>query len=262
MSLQLSSMQSDCTKIFLQTNASDAKVIRELLSPWNVCFTEANEAEVSIVYRQKPAEAHASVIIPSNSTSFNSWTKSEQLNSQRKLGKLVSVPATEQTELPMTCGTWYCFDGSIRDGQEEFVDLAIEENCSLLKMDLIEEFRTILNQTLHAKQSVFHRVVTGLPIAYGLAPAALRKLVMRSNNGPENLALCQKLPIDTLRFALVNAIAKASGRELEKKPVFQNNYLCILTHDVESAQGLRRARVLKKIEEKYDMVCSFKQIQN
>ncbi len=253
MSLQLSSIQSDCLRIHLQTNPADAKVLQELLSPWNLCFTDRDQAQVCVVYRQKPSAAQASVIIPSNSSSFNSWAKAEKLRLEQKTDKLVSVQATEQTTLTFTCGTWYCFNEAVKDGQEEFADIELQDDCAALKMDIIDEYKTFLNQTLHAKQSMFHRIATGLPIAYGLAPRSLRKLVMRSNDGSNNLAICQKLPIDALRFALVNAIEKTSGKELEKKAVFQNNYLCILTHDVESSQGLRRARVLKKIEEKYDV---------
>lgn len=253
MSLQLSRAMPDCLKIFLQANAANSQIIRELLSPWNVSFTDAQDAEVTVVYEQRPSDVLASVIVPSECNSFNLWAKSQHLNPQRKEGRRVNVPATEQTALTMTCAKWYCFEGPLMEEREECADLELRDNQAVLKIDIVEEYKAVLNQTLHAKQSMVHKLVTSLPVSYGLAPRKLRNLVMRSNDGPENLSLCQKLPIDTLRFALVNAIEKASGRELEKKAVFQNNYLCILTHDVESSQGLRRARVLKKIEEKYDV---------
>jgi hypothetical protein len=157
MSLQLSSVQSNFLRVHLQANPADAKVLQELLSPWNLCFTDRDQAQVCIVYRQKPSEAQTSVIIPSNSGSFNSWAKAEKLKLEQKTGKLVSVQATEQTMLTVTCGTWYCFNEPLKDEQEEFVDLELENDCAVLKMDIVNEYRTLLDQTLHAKQSMFHR---------------------------------------------------------------------------------------------------------
>ena len=69
---------------------------------------------------------------------------------------------------------------------------------------------------------------------------------------PEALTLSDKLPIDALRFTLVNAIEKASDKVFEKKAIYSGNYVCILTHDVETASGLQKARLIKKIEQKYD----------
>lgn len=253
MSLKLSRGPADSLKIFLQAKTQEANIIQELLSPWNVTFADAHEADLSVVYGQIPIDVDASVVIPSKYSSFYVWAKQHKLTPQKRENKLVSVPATEQTALTMTCMNWYRFNWGTREETDECTNLELEENKAVLRIDLVEEYKGILNQTLHPKQSRFHHLVTSLPIPYGVAPKKLRNLAMKSNHGPENLALCQKLPIDTLRFALVNAIEKASGKELEKKPIFQNNYLCILTHDVESSQGLRRARMLKKIEEKYDV---------
>lgn len=241
-------------KIAVQAQPSDSAVIRELLSPWNVSFTEPEEAEVSIVYRQKPAEAKGLVVIPSDSSCFKTWARKALLNVAIKPGTLVPVTATAYTTLTVTPEKRYCFDGSARTIFEEnsATDMEAEEDTVVLKIDVVQEYNAILNGTLNPKQSKLHRVVTGLPIPYGLAPMRLRDFLMKANRGPENLTLCNKLPTDALRFTLVNAIEKASGKEMEKKPIFCNNYICILTHDVETAQGLQRASLLKKIEEKYD----------
>jgi hypothetical protein len=44
---------------------------------------------------------------------------------------------------------------------------------------------------------------------------------------------------------------------LEKKELFNNNYICLLTHDVETSNGMKRALVLKHIEEKYDIASAW-----
>lgn len=241
-------------KIRLEANPSDSIVIKELLSPWNVSFTNEENAEVTFVYRVKAIDAKRSVIIPSDDNEFVSWAKKNRLHVNTKLGTLFSVGATTQTSLFITPQVQYCFDGLskpfFKNGLSS--DFEVDENTVVLKMDVVQEFNNLINKTLCPKQSALHRIVTGLPIPYGLAPTRLRDFLMRTQ-GPQNLSLYDKLPIDALRFALVNSIEKVTGRQLERKTLFNNNYVCMFTHDVETAPGLQRAVLVKKIEERYDI---------
>ena len=163
------------------------------------------------------------------------------------------MTATSRITLLFTPEKQFCFNGSL-DAFENADSLVFHYRDSVvLKVDIVKEFKIKLEKTLAPRQSTFHRVVTGLPIPYGLAPTRLRDFLMNSNNGPGNLSLYDKLPIDALRYSLVNAIKIASGKEVEKRALFNNQLTYVLTHDVESSYGLKRAMLLKKVEEKYDV---------
>ncbi|MCW4018870.1 MAG: polysaccharide deacetylase family protein [Candidatus Bathyarchaeota archaeon] len=233
----------------------EAMVIRELLSPLNVTFTAPENAEVSIVYNEKIAESKSSVVIPSDSLSFKSWAKKSRLDYVMKPGNLIFVAATEHTALSITPKTRYCFDMPETSTFDDDTSTNMEpkEDIVVLKVDVVQEFNSLMDETLTPKQSKLHKLFTELPIPYGLAPQRVRDFFMKCDKGPQNLSLCDKLPMDALRFMLVNAIEEASDKVMEKKPVFSENYVCILTHDIESSQGLQRASVIKKVEEKYDV---------
>jgi peptidoglycan/xylan/chitin deacetylase (PgdA/CDA1 family) len=241
-------------KIGIQAPPSDSEAIRELLSPWSISFAEPEDAQLNIVYKQKPVETTSLVVIPSESTSFTTWTKEANLKTKQQPGNILFVAATSQTALTVTPNTQYNYDDSAKTAFQTSnpTDIKIENDVLALKLDIVQEFKDILNKTLNPKQSKLHELVTGLPIPYGLSPKWLRNLLMKTDKNLENLALCDKLPIDALRFMLVDAIETASGKQLEKKPLFAQNYVCLLTHDVETAKGLQRSRIIKKIEERYD----------
>ncbi len=245
-------------RIRIEAKPSDLFVIKELLSPWNVSFTSEDDAEVSLVYGHKPGESKKLVVIPSDENTFITWNKKNRLKVTTKNGTLFSVIATPQTTLFLTPEKQYCFDGLSKPFFENGVstDFEVDEKTVTLKMDVVQEFNAIINKTLSPKQSNLYRVVTGLPLPYGLVPSRIRDLLMKSN-GLQNFSLCDKLPIDALRYTLVNAIEKVTGKELEKKTLFNRNYVCMLTHDVETGLGLKKAVLIKKIEEKYDVLSAW-----
>jgi peptidoglycan/xylan/chitin deacetylase (PgdA/CDA1 family) len=120
-------------------------------------------------------------------------------------------------------------------------------------VDIVKEYDKILDETLNAKPSTLYRLLTGLPVPYTLAPERLRDFLMRKRGGKGNLTFCDKLPLDALRFILVRAIEEILGEKLERKKWNGKKYVCIITHDIDTRRGLRRARVIKKLEEKYDV---------
>ena len=244
----------DLLNLSIEAPKADVEIILELLSPWDISFSELDEADITIVYKQKPSTTKDSIIVPSESESFLTWTKETGLEITRKTGFLTPVTATSQTTLIITPKTQYCFGKFVNvDFEEETpTGFQTEDDRLILKLDLVQEYRGIIDGILHPEQSSLHRVITGLPIPYGLAPKKLRDYLMKADKGQENLNLCDKLPIDALRFMLVNAIEKTSGEKTKLKSMFTNSSLYILTHDVETANGLQKAQILKKIEEKYD----------
>lgn len=81
------SLRGDYLKIAVQGEAADVEVIRELLSPWNASFTSLDEAEVVVVYKEKPLETKKTNAIPWDSADFMKWAKNMKLRVVRKPGE-------------------------------------------------------------------------------------------------------------------------------------------------------------------------------
>jgi hypothetical protein len=77
-------------------------------------------------------------------------------------------------------------------------------------------------------------------------------------NKTENATLGyhDKLPIDALRFILVNAIEQATKQKMQLKSQGKKT-VYLITHDVDSRKGLDHALAVKKIEEKYDVASTW-----
>lgn len=239
-------------KIAVQAQASYVEVIRELLSPWNVSFTSLDEADVIIVYKEKPLETEKTIVIPSVSADFVKWVKNVKLRLVRKVEEQVFIAAGSRTVLTITPQTLYCYNGLVKTTPENN-SLMVNEDLIFLTVDIVKEYGKILNETLNAKPSTLYSMLTSLPVPYTLAPQSLKDFLMRMRRGKENLAFCDKLPLDALRFIIVRAIEDISGRKLKRKKWNGRNYMFMLTHDVETREGLRNAKKLKKIEHKYDV---------
>ena len=242
-------------KIAVQGQAADVDVIRELLSPWNVSFTSLDEAEVVIAYGEKPVEAKQTIVIPSDSSDFLKLVKDIKSRVAKTHGERVFVAATSQTVLTFTPQMLYYYDGLVKSASRDNPLTAVELNEDLifLTLDIIKEYNKILDETLNAKSSTLYNLFTGLPVPYTLAPKRLRDLFMREHRVQENLTLCDKLPLDALRFILVRAIEKLSRKELHRKTWNGKKYACLMTHDVDTRKGLQNAKQLRKLEEKYDV---------
>jgi peptidoglycan/xylan/chitin deacetylase (PgdA/CDA1 family) len=242
-------------KIAVRGQAVDVEVIRELLSPWNVSFTSLDEAEVVVVYKEKPLETKKTIVIPSDSTDFMNSVKDVKLRVLKKFGERVFVVAGSQTVLTITPKMLYCYDGLGESTPKDTSHLVTEsdENSIFLTLDVVREYDKILDETLNAKPSTLYRLLTGLPVPYTLAPKRLKDFLMRKRRGKENLTFCDKLPLDALRFILVRAIEKLLDEKLQRKTWNGKRYACMVTHDIDTRKGLERAKHLKKMEDKYDV---------
>lgn len=241
-------------KIAVQGQAADVEVIRELLSPWNVSFTTLDEAEVAIVYKEKPLETKKTIVAPSDSPIFVKWVKDMKLRVARKPGERVSIAASSQMVLTIMPHMLYCYDGLVESTPKDASTTAkFNEDLIFLTLDIVKEYDKILDETLNANSSIVYRLLTGLPVPYTLAPKRLRDMFIRGQYEQKSLTFCDKLPLDALRLILARAIEKLSDKKLHRKTWNGKKYACIVTHDVDTRKGLQRAKHLKKLEEKYDV---------
>lgn len=243
-------------KVAIASRASEAaEVIRQLLSPWSIMFTDSDEADVLMVYGKKPTENVETIVIPSDSIDFTQWLKDEGLSVVREPGRQTLIAATPRTVLSIVPETQYRCDratGTIASATQAPL-VRLNDDTLVLTLDIVEEYNKIMSETLKPKFSNLYRLVTRLPIPYKMAPERLRNLLMRSRMQEMTLNLYDKLPMDAMRFLLARSLEEIGGEKLTKKTWNGKNYALAVTHDVESRLGLERAKTVKKLEEKYNL---------
>ena len=244
----------------IQGHDADAKSVRELLSLWDIQFIASpEEAEIVLLYRGKLAENRKTIIIPSENPDFAALIKHLKLRVSKRTGESIPVATGRQTVLTIAPQIRYCYDGLAQSASDDIAPMATELSDDLisLSVDVANEYKKILSVATDADTSRWFRILTGLPIPYSMAPERLRNLVMRTNENHKTLTLQDRLPLDALRFILVKSIEKLSGTKLNRKSQNSEKCMCLLTHDVETSDGLKKSLILKKLEERYNVPSSW-----
>ena len=246
---------SASAQIGFQGNCSDTAILKELLSPWNVSFTTPDDADIVIVYKSEEPENKKSIIIPHNGPEFNSWVKKRSLRLKSSSHRQIKVDISNRTSLTISPEQVYDCDGAQSSSTPEvsFSELFLNSEQKLLKIDLIKEFIDIVNSALNPRTSTLYHIMTGLPVSYSFAPKRVRDFVMGCKKDGTLIDYCDKLPLDALRFILVNAIERLSGKMLVQKKWNGSSSCVVLTHDIDTEKGLNRASHVRKLEDKYGM---------
>jgi peptidoglycan/xylan/chitin deacetylase (PgdA/CDA1 family) len=238
---------------------SDKAILKELLSPWNVSFTTPDEADIVIIYKSGESLTKKSIILPYNEPEFNNWVKKQNLRLKSNSQKHINVKISNQTSL--TLSVEHLFDyqeascsSTIEGSSAEFF---MNSDQTLLKIDVIKEFGNIVDPALSGKTSILYHILTGLPVKYDAAPKKIRDFVMGDKKEGRVFDYCDKLPLDALRFMLVKAIERLSGKVLVQKKWKGANSCVTLTHDIDTEKGLRRASRVRKLEEKYGVTSTW-----
>lgn len=241
-------------KINVRAPAVDSYVIRELLSPWDVQFVGVEEAEAAIVYKDKPLKSKKTLIIPWDSRAFDAWTRQTGFKITRRIGHLATVHAGINAALTITPATSYCVDAHLgKDSDGSPAKFELNEDLSVLTIDVVKEYSQILDRTLNAKSSTAYRLLESSPIPYRVLPKQLSNFFLKNHKSSGSLSICDKLPLDALRFALKEALEQLVRKAIPRKTWSGRAHVFLLTHDVETIEGLQRACYLKKLEEKYDI---------
>ena len=229
-------------------------VIRELLKPWSVRLTSSDEAEIVIAYGMKPLENKRTIVIPLDSADLEEYDKNLKPRVNRS-GQRLSVPTGSSVVLTISPHLLYCYDELLESDQSDIttMETKVSDNLIILTLDVVREYSRILKDTLLSKSSDLYNLLTGLPLPYQKAPKWLRDLLMRNYKEPEGTALCNKLPLDALRYILINAMENLSGRKIPRRMWNGKRYASMITHDIDTYRGLQRAGPIKKMEEKYDI---------
>lgn len=236
-----------------------AQVIRQLLSPWDVSFTSPDKAEIVVAYKEKPLEEKNTIVIPSGSQSFLKWANDAKLRVRCENGRRICVVVEGKMSLSISPSTLYFCDEQARSpsGLGVSTDVKIGENLVILTLDVINEYGSILKRTLNARGSKIYRVSTGLPIPYSLAPKQIRGLLMKGRVESKDLTFMDKLPLDAIRFILLRAMEKLSNKKIARKTWNRKRFACVVTHDVDTREGLQKARRFSRLEEKYNVASAW-----
>jgi peptidoglycan/xylan/chitin deacetylase (PgdA/CDA1 family) len=111
---------------------------------------------------------------------------------------------------------------------------------------LMEEFAKRLSEKLDRKPSAIYRIISKIPISYRIIPSTVRGRILRIKAGNTNIDYVGKLNLEQIRLKFLEKIGYNINSSEEKG-------ICIITHDIESEKGLRRALRLKEIEEKCEV---------
>ncbi len=241
-------------RIGFQAKASDAKIIKELLSPWEVSFTSPDQADIVIVNGCEEPVVNKAIIVPHDGADFLDLLRKHKLKLGPSFNELIHVVISQRTCLTVSPERLYDYEknAALIGKENSSADFVLNDELMLLRVDVVKEYKRIVNPVLDGKSSALYRFLTSLPIRYDVAPKKIRDFVMRGKVD-EKLDYCDKLSLDALRFIVANAIEKISGKRLPRKTWKGKKSCCIVTHDVDTKQGLAQARAIKKLEERYDI---------
>ena len=105
--------------------------------------------------------------------------------------------------------------------------------------DLVEEFKHKLEQKLNVKPSLLYKLVVCNVVPYRAVPPAIRNLLLRTRKASLDNYI-EKLELERIRKEFMKRIG---AQKLQ--PMY------LITHDIDTEKGLRRALKLKKVEDKY-----------
>jgi len=111
---------------------------------------------------------------------------------------------------------------------------------------LMKEFAKRLSEKLDRKPSTIYKLASKIPISYRIVPSTVRNRILRIKTANTNIDYIEKMKLEKIRLKFLEKIGYNTNSSEEKG-------ICIITHDIESEKGLKRALKLKEIEEKYEI---------
>jgi peptidoglycan/xylan/chitin deacetylase (PgdA/CDA1 family) len=111
---------------------------------------------------------------------------------------------------------------------------------------LMKEFAKRLSEKLDRKPSTIYKLASKIPISYRIVPSTVRNRILRIKTANTNIDYMRKLNLEKIRLKFLEKIGYNTNSSEEKG-------ICIITHDIESEKGLKRALKLKEREEKYEV---------
>lgn len=232
-------------KLSVYADPENSSVIHELLSIWDITWVSPENSEVNIVYGKEPIEtAKKTIIIPSDYFNLHYPNGKEKQFVANRSSKLFHVKATPTITLSFVPERWF---------QSEEAPNFNDDDLISLPFDVVWEYNRILQKTLTSRSSLAYHLATSLPLSYTMTPKLVRNYFMKKHDKKLGFDLCNLVPVDALRFALANAIEQLANRNLRRNNKGNKKCSCVFTHDIDTEEGLRKSKGVKRLEEKYDI---------
>jgi peptidoglycan/xylan/chitin deacetylase (PgdA/CDA1 family) len=124
-----------------------------------------------------------------------------------------------------------------------------QNNISFLHYDIVSKCCAKLSSVMNPKISLKYAVATRLPFNYNSMPSALRSSFLRNfHSSSLEYELSKHLIVETSRHHLIESFNELGLQVERKRPPS-----VLLTHDIDTEKGLRKASALKKIENEYNV---------
>jgi hypothetical protein len=222
-------------------NKVSINILKELLSPWDFNYANKTGAEVIFTNKNLLENKTITIIIPDTIRSI----------SDKKNGKNFKV--NELTRKKILLDNLSFQLSPIKNQKDnkkknEHIIYELENSTFLLRINVIKEYITILKKILYPEISRIYNYITDFPIPYKIVPSKLREILLGTRKTRMSNSYYNHLCMDALRYLLLEVIKKTKNETLPKKNYNGCKYACLITHDVETRQGLKKSIVLKKIE--------------
>jgi len=122
-------------------------------------------------------------------------------------------------------------------------NIKIPNDPQLLKLK--EEFKEKLLEKLNKKPAKLFKIITSTPIPYTIIPRKIRDKLLRTKTEKQST---HRLELEEIRQKILEKIIRENNIT-----TVDNRRICVITHDIDTEKGLKRALRLKKIEEKYEV---------
>lgn len=121
-------------------------------------------------------------------------------------------------------------------------NISLMTDIDEIPYNLMVEFASRLCDKLDHEPSKIYRLATGT-MSYRTVPPAIRSRLMRMKVTKTEIYLGNKIDLEMIRKRFLEALSIGES----------SADICILTHDIDSEKGMKRALRFKEIEEKYDV---------
>jgi len=218
----------------------------------------------NLVYDLMPSEKIVkncpTLVLPTVGETFDNWLRHREAQATVERNIEVRLLIDEKTEITVRPQRFYRYHGDrvfpIPDlGPTTLLMQLGGSTIFLLSIDAIGEIEEILKDGLHPHLSGLLRIYARTALSYSLIPAKLRDSFLRATGKihEKTIDYRSNCSLDAFRFLLLMCLKVISRDPIPTKPFWKDGkrYACCVTHDIETLEGLRRAKRMQEAEKRY-----------
>lgn len=233
--------------------------------PYRINPRGAKGCLATLVYKGEiscATENASTLIIPSETSEFQTWLEEKQIQTKREHGVALSFPINEKVIMALTPRRLYKYHSPLMTTILAFNNYPVIERLGsqetyLITINVVEEFQRLLDSGLTSTRPALMKIYGKIPLAYRIMSDRLLSRFWRwSGRKAQTPATYQnESRLDALRYLLLIGLLAISKREIPTIHFWKKGkeYACCLTHDIDSLEGLNKAFRFRRIEERYNV---------